>query len=277
MSRILKTGDNQVTYKYNMITHKGIDIVKYKYQLDDIIAHTDGEVVEVVKNYKTVNTKGNNYGNYVKIKHSNGYYTLYAHLKYGSVKVSKGDKVSKGQVIGYMGNTGYTKGTHLHFEVRNTKDTRINPTPYINADLPSVPKKITCEYRVWDNVKKQWLPKVQDKKDYAGNIGNDIGGFQLITNGGGVTKIRTHLRNGSWLEEVVDGGFKEGANNYSGIKGREIDAIIIWSQYGDATYRVHTKKSGWLPWVNGSDVDDFINGYAGNFGEEIDAIQCYIK
>lgn len=277
MSRVLKTGENQITYKYNVLTHKGVDIVKNKYQLDDIIAHTEGEVVEVVKNYKTVDTKGNSYGNYVKIKHSNGYYTLYAHLKYGSVKVSKGDKVSKRQVIGYMGNTGYTKGAHLHFEVRNEKNVKIDPTPYLDADLPNIKKKITCEYRAWDNVKKQWLPKVKDREDYAGNIGNDIGGFQLITNGGGLTKIRAHLKNGSWLEEVIDGGFKEGANNYSGIKGRKIDAIIIWSQYGDATYRVHTKKSGWLPWVNGSDVNDFINGYAGNFGEEIDAIQCYIK
>ena len=40
--------------------------------------------------------------NYVKIKHTNGYYTLYAHMKYGSVAVQKGDKVSKGQVIGYF-------------------------------------------------------------------------------------------------------------------------------------------------------------------------------
>ena len=49
-------------------------------------------------------------------------YTLYAHMKYGSVTVKVGDRVSRGQVIGYMGNTGYSFGAHLHFEVRNEND-----------------------------------------------------------------------------------------------------------------------------------------------------------
>lgn len=137
MSRVFKNKDNQITQKYKSGTHNGIDLVGYKYALDYIVAHSSGEVVGVRNNYKTTDKSGNSYGNYVKIKHSNGYYTLYAHLKYGSVTVKTGDKVTKGQVIGYMGATGHATGAHLHFEVRNTSDTRINPTAYINADLPT--------------------------------------------------------------------------------------------------------------------------------------------
>lgn len=58
------------------------------------------------------------YGNYVVVKHNNGYYTLYAHCN--SIKVKKGASVSRGQVIATIGTTGYSTGPHVHFEVRKT-------------------------------------------------------------------------------------------------------------------------------------------------------------
>jgi murein DD-endopeptidase MepM/ murein hydrolase activator NlpD len=60
------------------------------------------------------------YGSYVVIKHKNGTQTLYAHLS--SLSVGVGDSVAQGQVIGGMGNTGKSTGTHLHFEVRGGKN-----------------------------------------------------------------------------------------------------------------------------------------------------------
>lgn len=56
------------------------------------------------------------YGNYVVIKHSNGVQTLYAHMS--ELYVAMGDYVAQGAVIGAMGSTGKSTGTHLHFEVR---------------------------------------------------------------------------------------------------------------------------------------------------------------
>lgn len=60
------------------------------------------------------------YGTYIVIKHSNGTQTLYAHLSRNDVVV--GQYVSAGQVIGGMGSTGKSTGTHLHFEVRGGRN-----------------------------------------------------------------------------------------------------------------------------------------------------------
>lgn len=140
MSRLLKNYANKITQIYKSGKHNGIDIVgsnNGKSVCDYLLAHSDGVVVDTRSNYNKTDKTGNSYGNYVKIQHNNGYYTMYGHIKYNTVKVKKGDKVTKGQVIGYMGNTGHSFGAHLHFEVRNNKDEKIDPTPYIDNDLPS--------------------------------------------------------------------------------------------------------------------------------------------
>ena len=141
--RVLKSGKCEVSQRYKGSRHNGIDLVGAGYTLDYVVAHSDGTVVGVVSNinYNTSKSGRRIYGNYVKIKHDNGMFTFYAHLKYGSVAVKVGDRVTKGQVLGYMGNTGYSFGAHLHFEIRNINNIQIDPTPYVGADLPATEKQ----------------------------------------------------------------------------------------------------------------------------------------
>lgn len=70
---------------------------------------------------RLVSTRGHyngGYGNYIIIAHSNGTQTLYAHLATNSALVAVNQSVAQGKVLGSMGNTGYSTGCHLHFEVR---------------------------------------------------------------------------------------------------------------------------------------------------------------
>lgn len=133
-TRVLKSGRCTITQEYKS-NHLGIDLVKEGHQLDYITAHSDGKVIQVISNCNfNTKTDSSNPGNMVKIEHSNGYVTRYLHLSYGSVCVKVGDYVKKGQVIGYMGNTGYSFGGHLHFDLWKN-GSRINPYNYLNSSL----------------------------------------------------------------------------------------------------------------------------------------------
>lgn len=57
------------------------------------------------------------YGNYVRIRHANGYQTAYGHMRGFAPGIQTGIKVEQGQVIGYLGSTGLSSGPHLHYEV----------------------------------------------------------------------------------------------------------------------------------------------------------------
>ena len=99
--------------------HNGIDI-SGPGMGSKIYAANDGVVVHASSgcpdNGSYPNNCGGGYGNYVVIDHGNNYYTLYGHMLQ-NIAVKNGQSVSRGQVIGYMGNSGQSKGTHLHFGV----------------------------------------------------------------------------------------------------------------------------------------------------------------
>ncbi|MGI4819316.1 MULTISPECIES: M23 family metallopeptidase [unclassified Brevundimonas] len=83
-----------------------------------IIAPADGVVVEA--------RRWGGYGNWIRVRHSNGLETGYAHLSRFASGMRAGQRVTQGQVIGYVGSTGNSTGPHLHYEMwRNGQ--RINP------------------------------------------------------------------------------------------------------------------------------------------------------
>ncbi len=106
--------------------HRGIDISGANASGSLVVAGASGTVT-------AAGWSTGGYGNYVIIDHGNGVETLYAHMLDNSLMVNEGDKVTKGQAVGRVGNTGYSFGAHLHFEVR-INGNRINPAPYLGLE-----------------------------------------------------------------------------------------------------------------------------------------------
>lgn len=133
IGHVLVNTDEVMTNNYQ-VEHQALDLIGNGNSISDVISLEDGVVELVVSDVINTdrNSKGTaSYGNFVKIRHENGKKTLYAHLKYGSVNVKKGEKVNKGEKLGTMGATGNAYGVHLHFEVRNQDESRENPYEYL--------------------------------------------------------------------------------------------------------------------------------------------------
>lgn len=124
----------------NVSFHKGLDIVGSTSEAGvvNVIAVKDGVVTEVETGCTSFGDTscGGGYGNHIIISHSNGTYTMYAHLHENSITVALNDSVKQGEVIGKMGSSGYSTGTHLHFEVRSDATTQVNPNDYISLSNP---------------------------------------------------------------------------------------------------------------------------------------------
>jgi murein DD-endopeptidase MepM/ murein hydrolase activator NlpD len=105
---------------------------KFHYGMDftaptgtEIYSTGDGKVIQVKKSRR-------GYGNKIVIDHGFGYRTLYGHLSRFNVK--RGQKVKRGDVIGYVGSTGLSTAPHLHYEVQQNGK-KVNPLNYYNNDL----------------------------------------------------------------------------------------------------------------------------------------------
>lgn len=149
----------RISQGYNgKITHKG----QFAYALDflmemgtPIYAARDGFVVATEDRYLEGGFRPDliSKANFIIIQHSDGTLANYAHLQQKGVLVRPGDTVTAGQMIGYSGNTGYTQGPHLHFEVHK---------PNKNFEVTTIPTVFLTQYKSRDILKTffiYWHPK----------------------------------------------------------------------------------------------------------------------
>lgn len=129
--------------------HNGLDIVRCtdgkSSTTATICAIADGTITAQRK-YVKDGEKSPSGGNCVYIRHDGGKMTKYLHLKYGTVPdwVKDNAEVHKGDILGVMGNTGYSFGAHLHFQVEDIdpdapitpklSGTPIDPEPYLTGE-----------------------------------------------------------------------------------------------------------------------------------------------
>lgn len=134
--------------------HSGIDYAAP----EGTPVYSVGDGVIVKKGYQK-----NGAGNYIKIKHNSIYTTQYAHLKSFARGIINGDHVSQGQLIGYVGRTGYATGPHLDFRFFKNGEA-VDP---LKIDAPSVEpiKKINREE--FEKLKLEFLELLdQNRRDY---------------------------------------------------------------------------------------------------------------
>ena len=271
--RVLQSGICSVTQPFHYAgqkgynyDHMGLDLTDYNGSynvLGWIVAHSPGTVVETRNN--CTGFEYNSYGNYVTIRHDNGMYTLYAHMAYNTVQVWVGQRVTQGQVLGYMGNTGTSYGGHLHWEVRQANGTQIDPEPYLNADLPGMKNGLYYENGAW-----WYYINGQRAVWHTGLVQNDQG-WWLVEKGTITFKHNGLAQNeyGWWriVNSKVDFGFTGlmlGNGAWWYIKGGKVDFTcnsVEENQYGwwyvkngkvDQTYTgIAPNKYGWWRIVKG--------------------------
>lgn len=262
-SRVIEGGVTSITQPYHIngqkgynYDHWGIDLTGFNGSynvLAWITAHSDGTVVETRNN--CTGFEYNSYGNYVLLRHSNGYYTMYAHLSYGTVQVSRGQTVKKGQRLGYMGNTGTSYGGHLHWEVRQPNGYKIDPERYLNSPLPNMGRWVV-------KINGEWYCVLDGNIDYSYNgVAENENGWWKIKNGK-VDFSYTGLaknENGWWY--CKDGKVDFG---YYGIVKNENGWWKVIAGKVDFTYNgLAENENGW--WLlQGGKVDFDYNGLAIN-------------
>ena len=142
---------------------------------------------------------------------------------------------------------------------------------------PNYTGKIT--YQSYDNKKGYWLPEVNshNQNDYAGNLGNNMGGLRAKPTYGEI-QIQAHVIGKGWLGWISSKNYsksnKTNGNSYAGIYGKNVDGVRIKSTQGYVTYQAHLKGGGWLEEVDSRNSDSGgANSYAGIYGRVIDAIR----
>ena len=119
------------------------------------------------------------FGNYVRIRHANGYQTAYAHLQGFASGVRAGTRVQQGQIIAYVGTTGRSTGPHLHYEVHLNG----NPTNPMSLDLPTGRRLEADELDDFTRARDELL-QIRDNAPPALDVREDGGAILTADNAG---------------------------------------------------------------------------------------------
>ena len=247
-------------------THHGMDFINDAGHACDVIAVADGEVVYVQDGVPGYDDEVYTAGNFVRIKHESGVYSRYLHLVNGSIKVKVGQKVKAGAVLGTEGNTGYSMGTHLHFDI-NDGNGYVDPLPYLLGEKSFY--KETTKISVGDKVKVKAGAKFSDGTKPFDEVYNTVYDVQLISRDGKEARIGIGEQWTGWMyisdlypvtpqteEKVVKTGgkvtvnagavFSDGTEPYPFVYKTTFDVITMSKDGKEALIGIGTDVTGWM-------------------------------
>ena len=247
-------------------THHGMDFINDAGHACDVIAVADGEVVYVQDGVPGYDDEVYTAGNFVRIKHESGVYSRYLHLVNGSVKVKVGQKVKAGVVLGTEGNTGYSMGTHLHFDI-NDGNGYVDPLPYLLGEKSFY--KETTKITVGEKVKVKAGAKFSDGTKPFDEVYSTVYDVQLISRDGKEARIGIGEQWTGWMyisdlypatlqteEKVVKIGgkvtvnagavFSDGTEPYPFVYKTTFDVITMSKDGKEALIGIGTDVTGWM-------------------------------
>ena len=247
-------------------THHGMDFINDAGHACDVIAVADGEVVYVQEGVPGYDDEVYTAGNYVRIKHESGVYSRYLHLVNGSIKVKVGQKVKAGAVLGTEGNTGYSMGTHLHFDI-NDGNGYVDPLPYLLGEKSFY--KETTKITVGDKVKVKAGAVFSDGTKPFDEVYSTVYDVQSISRNGKEARIGIGEQWTGWMyisdlylvtsqteEKVVKIGgkvtvnagavFSDGTEPYPFVYKTTFDVITMSKDGKEALIGIGTDVTGWM-------------------------------
>lgn len=247
-------------------THHGMDFINDAGHACDVIAVADGEVVYVQDGVPGYDDEVYTAGNFVRIKHESGVYSRYLHLVNGSIKVKVGQKVKAGAVLGTEGNTGYSMGTHLHFDI-NDGNGYVDPLPYLLGEKSFY--KETTKITVGDKVKVKAGAVFSDGTKPFDEVYSTVYDVQSISRDGKEARIGIGEQWTGWMyisdlylatpqteEKVVKIGgkvtvnagavFSDGTEPYPFVYKTTFDVITMSKDGKEALIGIGTDVTGWM-------------------------------
>lgn len=259
-------GTREPTYS----THHGMDFINDAGHACDVIAVADGEVAYVQDGVPGYDDEVYTAGNFVRIKHESGVYSRYLHLVNGSVKVKVGQKVKAGAVLGTEGNTGYSMGTHLHFDI-NDGNGYVDPLPYLLGEKSFYKEKTnqTAKISVGDKVKVKTGAVFSDGTKPFDEVYSTVYDVQSISRDGKEARIGIGEQWTGWMyisdlypvtpqteEKVVKIGgkvtvnagavFSDGTEPYPFVYKTTFDVITMSKDGKEALIGIGTDVTGWM-------------------------------
>ncbi len=176
--------------------HRGLDIAAEAGS--SIVAAAPGKVTTAGWHYS--------YGNHVVLEHENGLVTLYAHCQ--KLLVEEGQTVAAGEEIATVGNTGYTTGSALHFEVQQQAGGLLNPLDYVEAPSPAGPQSGQADGdpdgMMFPVPEAKFISRGMGNEHRGVDIGAPAGSTIVAASPGTVTTADVHESYGNYV--VIDHG-----------------------------------------------------------------------
>ena len=253
-------------------THHGMDFINDVGHACNAIAVADGEIVAVQDGVDGFDDKVYTAGNFVRIKHESGVYSRYLHLVKGSLKVKVGQKVKAGTVLGMEGNTGYSYGTHLHFDVYDGTQ-YVDPLPYLMGEKSfyKTKKPTSTTVTVGSKVRVKAGATFSDGTKPFSEVYNTVYDVQLLSRNGKEARIGIGEQWTGWMyisdlylanqpaqsavKTVKVGGkvkvnsgatFSDGTEPYSFVYTTVFDVITMSKDGKEALIGIGTDVTGWM-------------------------------